>query len=419
MHPAITALGITPAQFETDAHAPNDALPGAYTSAASIEQLLRARAGARARLVPRTRYAPALAPRRPLVIAYEDTSVSFIVGDDDSEQAAPVADLLDLLTGLGVNFETEDYRTLLIADQVTAQALRAIAAACRKHHEAGLMLDWWMQRLDHPGTGAAYVVPDLLRRRYVTGAGVEEEALWQTWAAWATWTQTPTTPVVVALLNLARLGAGGTTLPGLDSFRDDDVYAYTQARLKRRPSRSASPKESATTLLTCSQATERLESLLMEDPMLAERYARTGHLISGTVTTLTLNGKSATDLEVHVNGLLSRFRVGDEVELWNGGPSAAPANGITLQRGVIAEARIDPHGLHVRVNSLIPRTTRQCGDTLTVRPRHVDPMQQRTLIGHYNRRLFHADNTLMRRDAPAPTRRTVPLDVILAAADDE
>ena len=416
MHPAIAALGITPTQFTADAHASSNSLPPAYTSAASIEQLMRARAAARERIVPRTAYAPALTPTRPLAIAFDEASETFTVGDEENVATAKVADLLDLLADLGATFKADEYRSLLIADQTTARALRTIAATCRKHHEAGLMLDWWMQRLDHPGTGATYVVPDLLRRRYVTGANVEDEA---EWATWATWTQTPTTPVVAALLNLARLGVDGTTLPGLDSFRDDDVYAYTQARLKRRPSRSASPKESATTLLTCSQATERLESLLMEDPMLAERYARTGHLISGTLTTLTLNGKTATDLEVHVNGLLSRFRVGDEVELWNGGPSAAPANGITLQRGVIAEARIDPHGLHVRVNSLIPRTTRQCGDTLTVRPRHVDPMQQRTLIGHYNRRLFHADNTLMRRDAPAPTRRTVPLDVILAAADDE
>jgi hypothetical protein len=70
----------------------------------------------------------------------------------------------------------------------------------------------------------------------------------------------------------------------------------------------------------------------------------------------------------------------------------------------VADAVIRPGSLHI-------------GDTMTLRPRAVDPRQQRSGRSNISARYRTTGNWLAGRTAPLVRRREVPLDVVVPAAE--
>jgi hypothetical protein len=96
-------------------------------------------------------------------------------------------------------------------------------------------------------------------------------------------------------------------------------------------------------------------------------------------------------------------------------PSALSSS--PLVRGEVAATRVDGTGRLVITIDCSTVRPANVGQRLTLRPRSVDPRQQRGGRHELHRRYAARRSWLSGGAAPTPRRRDVPLDVVVAAAD--
>jgi hypothetical protein len=96
-----------------------------------------------------------------------------------------------------------------------------------------------------------------------------------------------------------------------------------------------------------------------------------------------------------------------------------PAGAHPLAHGRVARSRVtDQERLVLTLDDLVMRKNAvQVGQRLTLRPRSVDPRQQRSGRSELHRRYALRRSWLSGGVTPTPRRRDVPLDVVLAAAE--
>jgi hypothetical protein len=88
-----------------------------------------------------------------------------------------------------------------------------------------------------------------------------------------------------------------------------------------------------------------------------------------------------------------------------------------LVRGQVAATRVNANGqLVITIDNAVVRAVR-VGQRLTLRPRSVDPRQQRSGRQELHRRYAARRSWLSGGGPPTPRRRDVPLDVVIAAAE--
>jgi hypothetical protein len=384
----------------------------------------RLRAATFARPVARSTFAPVLPPIDPVAITLTGTGDAMLVRATDGTRmtTASGSGALSALAELGVSIGPE-HRTLVTADRDTLSRLVELARAtdpASSSAASAAVVGWWSQRADHPGTGAVLNVSVACSARWVLGVPPENErqvSVWRTWLGIA-----DTGPR--GLLELAALVSAGETLPGLDTFAEDDKLSWESdvARLsdpktswdwRKRDNR----REAALGLATRCDAAELYESLRLGDPLVATRESFSGTVVSGVVT-----GVSArTRIEVTLDHLACRLRENAAVEAFPGYPRDVPAGdgrGPWLHGRVAATRVTTDERLIVTVTDAVVRPgPARVGQRVTLRPRSVDPRQQRSGRHELHRRYAARRSWLSGGSPPVPRRRDVLLDVVVAAAE--
>jgi hypothetical protein len=383
----------------------------------------RLRAASLARPVPRCSFAPVLAPLNPIAVIVTGAGEGILVqATDGSRQTAGRGlNALSALADLGVELGS-DPRTLIVPDRATLRLLLEVARATDRTAPtaaAAAVVGWWDQRADHPGSGAVLHVTAACSTRWVLGVPPVDDqvlALWRRWLG-------VVDPGPGGLLALSQTVSSGTTLPGLEAFAELDrrSWEYFVARVsdatapwdwRSRDNR----REAALGLATRSDATELYESLCLADPLLATRESFGGTVVSGVVTALPAQGR----VDLTLDRLVCRLREDAPVEAYYGFPRDVPPAGRSYAfRGRVMATRVSPdERLVLTVGDVSARAgVVQPGARLSVRPRAVDPNQQRSGRQELHRRYSARRSWLSGGPPPTPRRRDVPLDVVVAAAD--
>jgi hypothetical protein len=282
---------------------------------------------------------------------------------------------------------------------------------------AAAVVGWWAQRADHPGTSAVLDAVSACGARWALGvppAHDRELAVWRQWLGVAD-------RGARGLLQLASLASKEPTLPGLTVLQEDDRASWDllMARLADATSnwdwrRRDNRREAALGLASRCDATELYASLRLGDPLIATRESFGGSVVCGVVTTV-----AGRVLEVTADQLACRLREQTAVEGFAGSPRDLPP-ALTASpgvRGQVAATRVNGRGqLVITIDSAVVRSAR-VGQRLTLRPRSVDPRQQRGGRQELHRRYAARRSWLSGGAPPTPRRRDVPLDVVVAAAE--
>lgn len=407
----LSPLGITLQQAEREALSLTDEQAHAYSTGRSLEALRRLRARATGTPTPVAAVAPVLVPTDPTTIA-DDDGEHMVVHTRESSTRVPDTELLDHLREQQIATRGEAHRSLIIDTPATLIRLRRIVDQGRHQPVAAAVLDWWLQRSEHPGSGACYVATSAARARWVTGELTEDQL--DTWARWLALPQTCPAARAHAVVHAA---AAGTTLEGLLDCHTSDSYSWQ--RLNRRNLTRHHPesrRDAAIGLTTRNQAAEHYQSLRLGDPLVAQQAVREGHLTHAVITDL-----DRAEATVRSTSGACRLRPGAKVQAWAGLAQDAGTAPLALRTAVVTHVGISADSTHLQIvlSDLAGlRSGTAVGDTITLRPAPVDPFQQARLRTQYVRRLQDGRNWLTRPGTPPLTRREVPLDVVVAAADD-
>jgi hypothetical protein len=392
-------------------------------SVALFELGQRLRAAALRRPVARCAFTPVLPPVDPVAVTVEGTDERVLVraADASGVTTGHGATALSALTDLAVSPEAEP-RTLVVASRVALSRLVDLAVQTEPESACAAtaaVVSWWAQRADHPGTSVVVDVVSACAERWVLGlppAAEREVVVWRDWLGVAD--RGPR-----GLLALAAAVSSGPSLPGLESIAEDDRSSWEAfvARVtdpkspwdwRRRDSR----REAALGLATRCDTTELYESLRLGDPLVAVRELFEGTVVTGRVTAVP----SRMSVEVTLDQLACRLRESAAVEGFPGFPQdLPPAGSSAIIRGRVAETRVSPRERLVVIieDAIIRANSVRVGQRITLRPRSVDPRQQRSGRHELHRRYAARRSWLSGGPAPSPRRRDVPLDVVISAAE--
>jgi len=358
-------------------------------------------------------YAPAVPPLSGLAVTVDSDGEHVYLTATDGSATLTGTDRagLDALAALGATM-IQPRRPLIVGTGRDLAILTALARA-HPHADASPVIGWWDERADFPGSDAVHIATDAARRRWALGVHPDLELDPATWAAWLGLDTTG--PHL--LLDLARRTASGHTLPGLLNASALDNASWERYAKRIGAGRpwwaKDSRQDAALGLIARSHAAEWFDSIRLDDPLVALAASHDGTIIPGTVLTRT-EGTAV----IAADRPLSRLRVGTKVTGWMG--EAIHASRSETLGGTITRTHIDADAHLTLTVEGIPTRCKdgQPGERVTIRPRRVDPHMQanaRTLAALGYRR---GNNWIAGRGKPVARRGTVPLDVIVAAADD-
>jgi hypothetical protein len=397
---------------------------GPRVSVALFDLGQRLRAATLARPVARSTFAPVLPPIDPIAVTLAGTDDGALLKVTDGTRVTVGAgpDALSALVELGVAVGPNP-RTLVIADRDTLSRLVELARStdpASSSASSAAVVGWWSQRADHPGTGAVLNVTAACSARWALGVPPDDErevSVWRTWLGIAD-------AGPRGLLELANLVAAGQTLPGLETYTEDDQHAWESyaSRLNDTKSpwdwrRRDNRRQAALGLATRCDAAELYESLRLGDPLVATRELLSGTVVTGTIT----NVSARTRIQVTLDHLACRLRENAAIEGYLGFPRDTPtANGRgPWLHGRVAATRVtsDERLVITIADAVVRPGPARIGQRVTLRPRTVDPRQQRSGRHELHRRYALRRSWLSGGAPPTPRRREVPLDVVVAAAE--
>jgi hypothetical protein len=289
------------------------------------------------------------------------------------------------------------------------------------HDSAAARLGWWGQRAEHPGSAAVVVVADDCRQRWVTGAGPEAESDADTWAAWLGTAASRPTASLLATAGILRTGTmlatlgrrsrpDGEAVRGGDEGREGDDARSWDAFVRSPNARWRawdSPRAAAIGLRSRSDAADFFARVLLDDPTWAVRARFEGRVVAATVDSM-----SGVTVRLVAHQSACRHRPGSKIVLRRSAGAALTAD--------LGTAAVGSDGRLV----LDVETARNARSHLSVGERVEvvsPPVSLGSLVrGRTNLASRYALPAWTRdRGATAPDiRREVPLDVLVAAADD-
>lgn len=321
---------------------------------------------------------------------------------------------LRVLDDLGVRMGSDRWASLVTDTTSTLSVLHGLARSVSG--DSGLSavaahVGWWADRAHFPGTSAVVVTPTVCQHRWVTGTVPEADRQAETWRTWL--------GVVdhgcPGVLDVLGLVSAGPVLPGLDSIVADDAYAWQRAaadhgdgwdwRVPDTLSRAANGLRAR-----CDTADLWAASLL-RDPLWRRRAVHTGHVVTGIASVPENTRHKVT---VSCDRMDARLRAGAAVVGWVGRPTGSgPRFSGTVAGTGVANGRLVLH-----LGSVTGATAPPGGATVTLLG--APPNEHATRDGRRRYRSLYGTRSswLTTGRTPAPQRRDVPLDVLIAGAED-
>lgn len=316
--------------------------------------------------------------------------------------------------------------TALLDSSATLHALAALAgtyadpARCENVDVAAgsALAGWWAERAAHPGTSAVTNVLAVSRQRFVIGVAPGQDHA----GAWRAALEVPNG--VAGLHIWHRTVTGGTTLPGLESLREDDDWHLKAAQQAVSDQRSWERPETlhlaAARLASRCDAADLYDAALLADPLWRARGVHTGFVCHGEVATGA--GVEGNRVAVCAARLDTRLKAGTSVIGWHGEPMTAMPDAENRFGGEVFATSVEDGALTVTIGGLRKTGYRPAaGETVTIipAPPSVSVIRsRRTAVARLYRRRF---SWLSQGATPVAARRPVPLAVMIAAAepDDE
>lgn len=377
----------------------------------------RLHAGRSGAPVPRLVHAPIPRPRHPVAVRAHRSGDAVIItacGPDLHAETARDAAALDLLATLGVRITAPTWQCLVTDDARTLPALRHLARSAGRTGgpaDVAAHLAWWCDRADYPGTSAVVPLLAVCRSRWVTGSAPDDERHPATWREWLA-VPDDGCPGLLGLLDRTLVGL---PLPLLDWITNDDAWSWNHAQSEhadgwdwRRPDTTS---RAAVGLRSRCDAADVYAAALLDDPLYRRRAVHTGHVVTGVAEPVPGRGAAT----VTCDRMDARLRAGTSVLGWTGAPHdrATEAFAATVTATGVTAGRL--------VLSLTGVTSgRQPTGPTLVTLREAPPSPHRITAGRRRYQALYGTRTswLSTGRTPTPHRRDVPLDVLVAAADD-
>lgn len=344
-----------------------------------------------------------------------------VAGAGGREESACGADGLGLLAVHGATITADAPVTLLTDDALTLPALLTLASGHAlnedPHVAAGAaMVGWWADRAAHPGTSAVVDLLAASRARYVLGTSPEEERSAHTWREWFGVRDARTAGMHEWA---ARIG-DGVLLPLLAPIHEDDTYSWGRAQTAATTgldwSRPDNPASAALGLRGRCDAADLWSAALLGDPLWRTRAVHTGYVTCGTAT-LTVPPKGSRrrgpSLTVTCDRLGSRLRLGSAVTGWMGGAADMAAQRFC---GEVQSAQV-VGGRLVLGFGVVASHAPDAGSSVALMPQPPSPQTMRAGRGRYWRLYRARRSWLSTGHTPVAQRREVPLDVLIAGAE--
>lgn len=404
----LAPLAVTYQQANSDAVAMTNL--GDYATVKALDVLRRLHASHQGKVAPTAALAPVPRPIAPttVVAAGQEGYLVLPHGQGASQSVASAAQVLSWFQQH--NPLPSAHRSLIVDSPSTLAELIRAAQHSSAPRASALQMDWWGQRADFPGTGATYIATRVARSRWVSGqAPAQEKGI----DPWLTWLSIDPTDPAVACRTLVHIASDGPSLPGLHECSRADSLSWTDLRrFTSRRSLRDSRREAALGLTARNQAAEYYASIRLSDPLVAQEALREGTLVEATIT--AVDRRSIT---LRSTSPISRFRLEDRVHAWAGNiDQAGSPNAFT---GTLSHQSANTDGtLNLSVDDAVAPGSLSVTMAVTLRPNPADPYTHSRLRSRFGSRLRDPRNWVARGMTPPTTRRNVPLDVAVAAAED-
>ena len=365
--------------------------------------------------VIRLTHAPLAATPRPIAVRAHLTGpqVTLTACTPDVPPASATGSAaLTLLASLGATITAPAPATLITDAATTLPLLRRLALTATQgtaEDDTAAHIAWWLDRADFPGGRAVVETPEACRLRWVTGTAPDAEAAPETWRRWLGIEDDS----VAGLLTLHERLTVGQPLPHLAVLSEDDTWAYGAAQNEhadgwdwRRPDATS---RAALGLRSRCDAADLYADALLADPLFRARALHTGHVVTGVADPL---GDRLKRTRLSCSRLDARLRPGSEVTGWVGAPTDSAAR----FSATVTAAEVE-HGHLTLTLSGVTGPGPAAGQQATIHATGPSPYRQRAGRKSY-RALYAARRSwLTTGRTPTPTRRDVPLDVLVAGAD--
>lgn len=378
----------------------------------------RAAAARTGKVVDRLCHTPVVGLSRPIAVRAASrggqVSVTACVAGE-ATQTGEGADGLRVLDALGVSMSGHVPASLVIDSPSTLPALLAVARSVGREgrlSEVAAHVGWWADRADFPGTSAVIDVTLASRTRWVTGEAPAAERHPETWRRWLRISEDG----CGALLDQLTLLSAGEPLPRLDSIRQDDSYAWHRAvsehadgwdwRVPDTISRAA------TGLRARCDTADLWAAALLEDPLFRRRAVHTGHVIGG-IARIPAQGKNK--ITVNCDRMDARLRAGASILGWTGGPTVQQQHRFS---GTVTDTGVNGSQLALFLSGVTGAMKPHDGTRVTLLA--APPNEHASRNGRQRYRSLYSTRSswLTTGRTPTPQRREVPLEVLIAGAED-
>lgn len=381
---------------------------------------LRMHAAASRAPAPRLAGSPIVTPHEPVAVRGAVTkgnpTLTVATREGTHESATGPDEALALLAALGVVITRPEPVTFVTDHRAaTLAALRAVMEGWhdgQPHPEVAAHLAWTLDRADLPHGRALVDVLTLCRTRYALGVAPRAE---RAMSIWRDWLDVPDDSLA-GVLDLLDRATTGDPLDGLAPLREDDLYTWTRAANDYSDGRDWRAPETvaraALGLRSRCDSADLYAAALLGDPMHRRAAVHSGHVTVGTASDVTGRRKTLT---LTSDRLDSRLRPGEAVRGRVGGP--------TSQRptfsGTVRHSGVEDGQLMVLIDGVTGEGSPHAGARVSVHTAPPNEHSQRRTRGAVGRLYATRRSWLATGRTPYPTRRDVPLDVLVAAAASE
>lgn len=337
-----------------------------------------------------------------------------VVGGGSIVAARGARDIIAALADAGVSFNADPQ--LVVAGGATLGVLVSAARAMHGNSDAVLaqaaaVVGWWTDRNDFPGNNAVIDVLAHARQRFITGAPPAAERHPEHWRR-----AFGAGAGVAGLVQWAQAVSGGELHPQFDVLVEEDQYTMALAARAFTAGTDWTLPDSAPVaamgLRRRCNAAERWEAVLLADRLWRHRATHTGHVGGGPVVSTT-----GARFTIACERTDSRLRPGAAIMGWPNGiddfdrawPFHAEVDSTEAADGV----------LYLTITGVRVDSRPAEGTWVSVMPAPPVARRVRSSLWSYGRLQFGTDSWIASGRTPGLSRRDVPLDVVIAAAESE